>query len=145
MESKAIEEIRSEILFAVESLEKDYELIKNFLKGIPFDLLRVRTSLQSFKDRMSKVRSLIIAYFQMQGKSFDLHTRPILDSIDMALVLMEIKPQMNMQQARGILQLTLSVASIKIEDVMAFISTLKKTTFSGETNIVRKKRAYVEG
>jgi len=130
LESKAIEEIRSEILFEIEALEKDYEVIKNFLKGIQYELPRIRTSLQSFKDRMSKVRSLIIAYFQMQGKNFDLQTRPILDSIDMALVLMEVNPKMNMQQARGILQLTLLMASIKIEDVMAFISTLKKTTFS---------------
>lgn len=130
MESKAIGEIRSEILFEIESLEKDYEVIKNFLKGIQYDLLRLRTSLQSFKDRMSKVRSLIIAYFQMHGKSFDFQTKSILDSIDMALVLMEVNPQMNMQQARGILQLSLLVANIKIEDVMAFISTLKKTTFS---------------
>lgn len=111
-------------------MEKDYEVIKNFLKGIQCDLPRIRASLQSFKDRMSKVRSLIIAYFQMQGKSFDFSTRPILDSIDMALVLMEVNPPMNMQQARGILQLSLLVASIKIEDVLAFISTLKKTTFS---------------
>jgi len=130
LESKAIEEIRSEIILEIEALEKDYEVIKNFLKGIQYELPRIRTSLQSFKDRMSKVRSLIIAYFQMQGKNFDLQTRPILDSIDMALVLMEVNPKMNMQQARGILQLTLLMASIKIEDVMAFISTLKKTTFS---------------
>ncbi|MDH5449059.1 MAG: hypothetical protein OEX01_08695 [Candidatus Bathyarchaeota archaeon] len=130
MESKALEEIEFETLTEIKSLEKDYEVIKNFLKGVEFDLSKIRNVLQSFKDRMSKVRSLIIAFFQMQGKNFDFQTRPILDSIDMALVLMEVNPQMNLQQTRGILQLSLSLASIKIEDIMAFISTLKKTTFS---------------
>lgn len=122
--------MKSGILSEIESLEKDYDIIKNFLKGVQYDSFQIRTTLQSFKDQLSKARSLIIAYFQMQGKSFDFQTRPILDSIDMALVLMEVKPQLTLQQARGVLQFCLAIASIKIEDVMSFISMLKKTTFS---------------
>jgi hypothetical protein len=132
LESKVGKEIKSEILSEIGSLEKDYEIIKNFLKGVQYDLFQIRATLQSFKDHLSKTRSLIIAYFQMQGKSFDFQTRPILDSIDTALVLMEISPRLTVQNARGMLQLTLTVANIKIEDVMSFISMLKKTTFSQE-------------
>jgi len=93
LESKVKEGMQSEILLEIESSEKDYDIIKNFLRGVEYDSFQIRTTLQSFKDRLSRVRSLIIAYFQMQGKSFDFQTRPILDSIDMALVLMEVKPQ----------------------------------------------------
>lgn len=130
MEHNVLEGIRSETIAEIESLEKDYEIIKNFLKGTQYDLHQVRTTLQSFKDRLSKVRSLLMTYFQMQGKHFDFQTRPILDNIDIALVLMEVSPQLNWDKARGILQLSLAMANIKIEDVMSFISTLKKTAFS---------------
>jgi len=130
LEHNVLEGIRSETIAEIESLEKDYEIIKNFLKGTQYDLHQVRTTLQSFKDRLSKVRSLLMTYFQMQGKHFDFQTRPILDNIDIALVLMEVSPQLNWDKARGILQLSLAMANIKIEDVMSFISTLKKTAFS---------------
>lgn len=125
---KVAEGIKSEALAEIESLEKEYEIIKNFLKGIQYDLLQIRTTLQSFKDRLSKVRSLIMAYFQMQGKDFDLQTRPIMDTIDAALVLMEVTNQLNSEKARAILQLTLAMSSTKVEDLMSFISTIRKTT-----------------
>lgn len=130
MESDIIKGIKSETVVEIELLERDYEIIKNFLKGTRYDFPQIRTTLQSFKDRLSKVRSLLVTYFQMQGKQFDFQTRPMLDNIDMALVLMEVVPDLNWEKARGILQLSLAVAGIKIEDIMAFISTLKKTTFS---------------
>jgi hypothetical protein len=125
---KVAEGIKLEALAEIESLEKEYEIIKNVLKGIQYDLSQIRTTLQSFKDRLSKVRSLIIAYFQMQGKNFDLQTRPIMDSIDNALVLMEVTNQLNSQKARAILQLTFAMSTIKVEDLISFISTIRKTT-----------------
>lgn len=132
MESRAIEGIKTEVQSEIALLERDYEIIKNFLSGVEYDLSQIRQTLQSFKDKLSKVRSLIVAYFQMQGKNFDFQTSPILESIDMALVLMEYQPKIGLQQARLVLQMTLAMANIKIEDVMSFITTLEKTTFSQE-------------
>jgi hypothetical protein len=63
----------------------------------------------------------------MQGKNIEFQTRPILDNIDLALVLMEANPPTTWQKARAILQLSLAVATIKIEDMMSFIATIKKT------------------
>jgi hypothetical protein len=132
LESRAIEGIKTEVQSEIALLERDYEIIKNFLSGVEYDLSQIRQTLQSFKDKLSKVRSLIVAYFQMQGKNFDFQTSPILESIDMALVLMEYQPKIGLQQARLVLQMTLAMANIKIEDVMSFITTLEKTTFSQE-------------
>jgi len=130
MANPTIEAIKSETLSEINYLEDEYEIIKNFLKGVVIDLLQVRTTLQSFKDRLSKVRLLTAAYFLMtQKQNFNLQTKPVLDSIDMALVLMEINPQLNMQGARGILQLCLTMSDVKIEDVMSLVSMVKRTAF----------------
>jgi hypothetical protein len=131
LENDVKEGIKSETVAEIELLMRDYEIIKNFLKGTQYDLRQIRTTLQSFKDRLSKVRSLLVAYFQIQGKHFDFQTRPILDSIDIALLLMEVNPQeIDWEKARAILQLSLAMSNIKIEDIMSFISTLEKTAFS---------------
>ncbi len=130
MDSDLSERIRSETSSEIALLDKDYEIIKNSLKGFVFEVSMVRAALQSYKDRLSRVRSLLMAFFQMQGKNFDFQIRPILDSIDVALLLMEVSPQLDSSKVRGIMQLTLALSETKIEDVMALISTLGKTTFA---------------
>jgi hypothetical protein len=87
LEKEITEKIKSELTSEIQFLEGDYEIIKNFLKGVEYDINQIRTVLQSFKDQLSKVRSLLLAYFQLQGKNFDFQTRPVLDNIDIALVL----------------------------------------------------------
>ena len=119
--------MKTELTSEIKLLEDDYEIIKNFLKGVEFDINQIRTFLQSFKDQLSKVRSLLVAYFQLQQKNFDFQTRPVLDSIDIALVLIEANPPVTWKNARGILQLSLAVSTVKIEDIMSFISTIRKT------------------
>lgn len=127
MEKEIAEKMKVELTSEIKFLEGDYEIIKNFLKGAEHDINQIRTFLQSFKDHVSKVRSLLVAYFQLQGKNFDFQTRPVLDSIDLALVLIEANPPTTWQNARGILQLSLAVSTVKIEDIMSFISTIRKT------------------
>jgi hypothetical protein len=122
-----IEKMKTELVSEIQALESDYEIIKNFLKGVDYDINQIRTSLQSFKDQLSKVRSLLVAYFQLKGKNFDFQTRPVLDKIDIALFLIEANPPATWQSARGILQLSLAMSTVKIEDVMSFISTIRKT------------------
>jgi hypothetical protein len=130
LDSDLRESIKSAINSEIALLEKDYEIIKNSLKGFVFEVSMVRAALQSYKDRLSRVRSLLMAFFQIQGKSFDFQIRPILDSIDVALLLMEMPPQLDSSKMRGIMQLALALSETKIEDVMALISTLGKTTFA---------------
>lgn len=134
MAADVLDGIRSETVAEIELLQENYEIIKNFLKGTQYDLNQIRTTLQLFKDRLSKVRSLLVTYFQLQGKQFDFQTRPILDAVDTALVLMESARATNpsWENDRGLLQLSLAISTMKIEDVMSFISTLKKTTFPEE-------------
>jgi len=122
--------MKTEILSEIEQLEKDYEIIKNFLKGTQYDVSQIRITLQSFKDHISRVRSLVTTYFKMQGKVFNIRIRPILHNIDVALLFMELYPQMSWQEVRGILQMAFTFADTKIEDVMSSILALKKTTFA---------------
>lgn len=119
--------MKAELISEIQYLEREYEIIKNFLKGSENDINRIRSFLQSFKDHLSKVRSLLVAYFQLQGKNFDFQTRPVLDSLDIALFLVEANPPATYQNARGLLQLSLAMSTVKIEDVMSFISTIRKT------------------
>ena len=51
---KVAEGIKLEALAEIYSLEKEYEIIKDLLKGVQYDLLQIRTTLQSFKDRCQK-------------------------------------------------------------------------------------------
>ena len=114
MESRLKAEIRS--------LEANYRLVKDFLSGADYDLNTIPENLQSLKDNLSNVRALTMAYTQIkEGKVVDFPINPIVNQIDLALTLIEMNPQ----QARSLLQLSLALSNVKIEDIMAFISILR--------------------
>jgi len=58
-----------------------------------------------------------------QGSSVNISFEPIMNAIDIALVMMESNPS----NARQTLQLALSISTVKIEDVMAFLSFIRES------------------
>ena len=121
LEMKLTEELCSEL----ESIEKNYAIIKDILSGTTFEHSRVKETLQSFKDNLSKVNSLfgLISQVKAKGTTLSIPINPILKTLDFALVLIELYPQQN---PSSFIQLALALSDTKIENVMALLLLLKK-------------------
>ena len=117
--------LKAEIISEIDFLKRDYESIKNFLKGVQYEKNQIRTFLHSFKEHLSKTKSLLISYFKIQSKNFNLEIQPIMDSIDLALILIESTSAQ--WDERTLLQLSLAISKIKIENIMSSISTIRTT------------------
>ena len=105
----------------LESLIKQYKIIKDYLSGVELDFSNIRERLQSFKDSLSTVRLHLMLRATRQGSPVNISFEPLMNTIDLALVTMESEPS----NARQILQLALYTSSIKIEDLMAFLSLVR--------------------
>jgi hypothetical protein len=107
--------------YELEALIKDYDVIKDYLSGAELSIDNLREQLQSFKDRLSKVRLYLMIHTEKKGNMLNLPFDPIMNAIDVALILMEGDPS----NARQYFQASLSVSSVKIEDLMAFLSLIR--------------------
>jgi len=106
----------------LESSIKQYKVIKDYLSGAELSFENMREKLQSFKDSLSKIRLYLSVYFmRQQGSPVNISFEPIMNAINLALVMMESNPS----NARQIFQMSLTISSIKIEDLMAFLSLIR--------------------
>jgi hypothetical protein len=125
MQNPLEQQIRKELYSEIEASEKNYAIIKDILSGTTLEHSRVKETLQSFKDNLSKVNSLfmVLLQSQAQGTQLSIPINPILQNLDLALVLIETYPQQN---PSPFIQLTLTLSDTKIENIMSLISILKK-------------------
>jgi len=123
------QEIKTELCSEIEAAEKNYVIIKEILSGVHYEDSDVRGTLQSFKDNLSKVSSLFMALAQFSSKDTKSTQIPVdsfLWGIDFVLIMMDTPTQKNVC---SLLQLAFSASSVKIENVMALLSILKKTLY----------------
>jgi len=107
----------------IERLETRYAILRHYLSGADYNIKEVRECLQDIKDGLSRVRALLIyIIYSKTQKPLDIFLiEPLLSSIDAALILTEIYPQ----NARIMIQASLALSRLRIEDVMAFLALLK--------------------
>jgi hypothetical protein len=124
LEYQLVNELSSEIIAA----EKNYITIKDILSDAQYEATDVKGVLQSFKDNLSKVSALFLV-LSAQRASKDVKPTPLpidsfLTGIDFVLVMMDTAPQQNIG---SLLQLAFATSSVKIENIMALLSVLKKS------------------
>ena len=129
MQSGFEQQIKNELLSKIEALEKNYAVIKDILSGVNYQLSEVKENLQSFKDNLSGVISLVQVLSQIKtsetrtSQQISVNIDSLISQIDLALLFLELSPQQN---PSSIIQMSLYLSNIKIEEVMSFISILKK-------------------
>jgi hypothetical protein len=105
----------------IASFKKEYEKLKDFLKGAEYNISDVRACLHEIKDRISHINILFGAYLVENGqKPITMPTTELMSKIDLALVLLESHPA----QSRFAIQGALALSGVKIEDVAAFLNWL---------------------
>ena len=107
----------------LESLLGQYKIIKDYLSGVELSFDNIREQLQSFKDSLSTVRLYLMLHTTRQGNPVNISFEPLMNAIDLALAMMESNPS----NARQLLQSALFISTIKIEDLMAFLSLIRES------------------
>jgi len=125
MQSGFDRQIRDELRSEMENLEKNYAIIKDILSGVKYESSTVKGTLQSFKDNLSKVASLVSVLSLARGSSQPMRIPidSLINQIDFALSVLELSPQTS---PSGVIQVALALSETKIENIMSLVSILKK-------------------
>ena len=116
--------IKTKLYGEIETLEKQYRTIKDYLSGNAAESLEIVGTLQSFRNTLSKISMHILTLYTLEGQKTKITWDSLFTNIDNALERLQASASSN---PRSTIQLTLDMSEPKIEEVMSYLLTLKES------------------
>jgi hypothetical protein len=116
--------IKTELYGEIETLEKQYHAIKDYLSGTESESLEIIGNLQGFRNTLSKISMHILTLYTLEGQKTKITWDSLFTNIDNALERLQGSARSN---PRPTIQLALDMSEPKIEEVMSYLLTLKKS------------------
>ena len=121
MQNDAETKIKQDLLAEIQNLEQNYQVIKGFVLGKEYDVTVIGTSIQSFKDSLSRASAFVLALYNLKGKRVNIPWDPLFTNLDYALATLSTAPK------KAAVHAILSMAEPQMEQVMSYFSALKES------------------
>ena len=116
--------IKTKLYGEIENLERQYRAIRDYLSGTEAESLEIIGILQGFRSTLSKVSMHILTLYTLEGQKTKITWDSLFTNIDNALERMHCTARLS---PRPTIQLALDMSEPKIEEVMSYLLTLKKS------------------
>ena len=113
-----------ELFTEIQTIEKQYEIVKEYLSGKEYDIVDIIQALREFKNNLNKISAQILTLYTLKGQKTKITWDSLLTNIDNALETIQTSRKPN---PRAIIQLSLKISDPKIEQVMSYLSALKES------------------
>jgi hypothetical protein len=115
--------IKTKLYGEIEALEKQYRALKNYLANKEDDSLEIVATVREFKDTLNKISTHVLTLYTLEGQKAKITWDSLLTNIDQALETL----QSSHSKPKSAIQLALNISEPKIEEVMSYLLTLKKS------------------
>jgi len=119
MQNDTETKIKQDLLAEIQNLEQNYKVIAGFIAGQDYDVSTIGTSIQSFKDSLSRASAFVLALYNFKGKRVNIPWEPLFTTLDYAIATLSTTPK------RDAVQVILSMAKDQMDQVLAYFSALK--------------------
>ena len=116
--------IKTKLYAEIETLEKQYRAIKVYLAGKEDDSLEIVGAFRGFRDTLNKISTHILTLYAVEGQKTKITWDSLLTNIDHALETLQASAR---SKPRPAIQLALNISEPKIEEVVSYLLTLKKS------------------
>jgi hypothetical protein len=116
--------IKTKLYGEIETLEKQYRALKGYLSGKEAEGLEIIGTLRGFRDTLSQISMHILTLYTLEGQKTKITWDSLFTNIDNALETLESSARSN---PRPTIQLALDMSEPKIEEVLSYLLTLKKS------------------
>jgi hypothetical protein len=121
MQNDAEGKIKQDLLFEIQNLEQNYSVIKSFVAGKDYDVAVLGSSIQTFKDSLSRASAFVLALYNLKGKRVNIPWEPLFTSLDYALATLSTAPK------KAAIQAILAMADPQMEQVLSYFAALKES------------------
>ena len=124
MKDGAEVQMRKDLSSEIEALEKRYQTIKDYLGGTQMENFEVVEGLRAYKDDLSLVSAHILTLYQLKGQRAKITWESLFNNLDTALETLRNSAH---PKPRAAIEMALNMSEPKIEEVMAYLATLKQS------------------
>ena len=117
-------QIRKDLTVEIEALEKRYKNIKDYLAGAQMEDFEVEGALRAYKDDLSVISAHILTLYQLKGQRAKITWESLFTNIDTALETIRNSAH---PKPKATIEMALKMSEPKIEEVMAYLATLKQS------------------
>ena len=114
--------IKTKLYGEIETLEKQYRALKGYLEGKE-DSEEIVGTVKGFRDTLNKISTHILTLYTLEGQKTKITWDSLLTNIDHALETL----QASRLKPIPTIQLALNISEPKIEKVISYLLTLKKS------------------
>jgi signal transduction histidine kinase len=115
--------IKTKLYGEIETLEQQYDALKGYLAGKEDDSLEIISTVKGFRDTLNKISTHVLTLYTVEGQKTKITWDSLLTNIDHALETL----QSSRSKPKPAIQLALNISEPKIEEVMSYLLTLKKS------------------
>ena len=116
--------IKTKLYGEIETLEKQYCTIKDYLAGKEYGNLEVIGTLRGFRNTLNEISAHILTLYTLEGQKIKITWDSLLTNIDHTLETLQASAR---SEPRATIQLALNISEPKIEEVMSYLLTLKES------------------
>jgi hypothetical protein len=124
MQDGTDEIIKTELYGEIETLQKEFRIIKEYLAGKEYDSLQIIGTLREFRNTLGKISARILTLYTLKGQKTKITWDSLFTNIDNALETLQTNRS---KQPRPTIQLAFNISDPKIEEVMSYLLTLKES------------------
>ena len=114
--------IKTKLYREIETLEQQYRALKGYLAGND-DSLEIVGAAKGFRDTLNKISTHVLTLYTLEGQKTKITWDSLITNIDHALETL----QSSRSKPKSAIQLALNMSEPKIEEVMSYLLTLKKS------------------
>jgi hypothetical protein len=115
--------IKTKLYGEIETLEQQYRALKGYLAEKEDNSLEIVGAVKGFRDTLNKISTHVLTLYTLEGQKTKITWDSLLTNIDNALETL----QSSSSKPRPAIQLALNISEPKIEEVMSYLLTLKKS------------------
>ena len=116
--------MRKDLSAEIGALEKRYQTIKDYLAGAQMEDFEVMEALRVYKDDLSLISAHILTLYQLKGQRAKITWESLFNNLDTALETLRNSAH---PKPRVATETALNMSEPKIEEVMAYLATLKQS------------------
>ena len=124
MKDQSEAQTRKVLTAEIEALEVRYETLKEYLAGRQIDDSEIAGFLRAYKDDLSTISAHILTFYQLKGQRAKITWESLFTNIDTALETLRSSAH---PKPRAAIETALRMSEPKIEEVMAYLATLKQS------------------
>jgi hypothetical protein len=122
MKDETEPQFRRDLSAEIEALEIRYDALKEYLAGRQIDDAEVVGILRAYKNDLSLISAHILTLYQLKGQRAKITWESLFTNLDTALETIQNSPR---SKPRAAIETALNMSEPKIEEVMAYLASLK--------------------